>query len=317
MKDLKEKAFISVIVYCHNAASTIGSVLISLDKWFCSRFENYEIITVNDASSDSTDEEIKKISGRLQRDLTVVNLAWKHGPDAGVLAGIDLAIGDFLIGIEVDKMDYNLDLLCDLFHTAEQGYDIVSASPLQSKSGIETILYRLFNRLSYLSFDISNETVRIASRRAVNGILAMNERVIHRGILYQWSGFPKKTISYERSISGTSTKSPLREKIRLALDVIVSYSNVGTDLSVILAAFFFLLSGLLGLYALIMYFSPQSVVPGWTTTMLFMSICFSGIFIVLGLQGRYISSILLEIKRRPTYTVRSIERFTHQREGNN
>ena len=95
---MKEKAFLSAVVYCHNGGDAAAQFASRLDEYLDSQFDNYEIIVVNDASTDGTAAKLKKAAAGLRRELTVVNLAWRHGPQGGILAGVDLAIGDFEIG---------------------------------------------------------------------------------------------------------------------------------------------------------------------------------------------------------------------------
>jgi polyisoprenyl-phosphate glycosyltransferase len=306
---VKNAAFISTVVYVHNNAETLDDLVVPLDHILASSFENYEILVVNDASTDRSAQRIAEIADRTKQQLTVVNLAWRHGAEKGVLAGVDLAIGDFVVEIDAGKFDYGLAVITQLFDEASAGYDVVAATPFKGGAG-DGMFFNFFNRVSYLSFDVRYETVRIVSRRAINALFDLNERVVHRGILYQWSGFPKKTIHYEPSKGArATTRVPLTEKLALAFDVIVSYSHVGSNVSVLLAVLFLLASLLLGLYALVLYITVSGIVPGWTTTMLFLSLGFSGTFMVLALQGRYISSLLVETKGRPQYTVRSVERY--------
>lgn len=312
---MKDKTFISLIVYIDNNVSRSAESLLSLDDFLYSKFENYEIIAVNDSNTESRMSEIRNIFDRLHRNMMIINLPWRYGPDNSILAGVDFAIGDFVIEIELGKMDYDVGLLHELFIESNKGFDIVSATRSKGMSLGNRIFFKLFNKISYLPFEVYDESVRLVSRRAINSILNMNERIIYRGILYKYSGFPSNTIKYE-PLQGLShiRRTNFKDKLKIALDTIVSYSNIGTNLSIFFALVFLLLSITLGIYALIIFFTLEGVIPGWTTTMLFMSASFSGVFIILGLQGRYISSIIYEIKRRPKYTVRSIERSSGKRD---
>lgn len=309
---MKEKAFVSIIVYVNNNVNLISYLLVPLDNFIDSKFENYELIAVNDASSDGSGCEIKNISSRLKRGITLINLAWRHGPERGMLSGIDLSIGDFIIEFEMDRVDYDFQLLYELFKEANKGIDIVSAC--RAKNGLHNnIKWKVFNSISYLSFNMNNETARIVSRRTINSLLDMNERVVNRGILYHLSGFPNRVILYKPIKMKMKAKKPtLNENLSLTMDIVVSYSNIGTDISVIMAFFFSVMAILLGAYALFMYFTYKWVVPGWTTTILFMLICFFGVFFVLGVQGKYISSILIDIKERRPYVIRSVERYMQE-----
>ncbi len=308
---MKEKAFISAIVYTSNNAGRASGFLLSLDEFMDSAFENYEIIVVNDASTDGILDRIAGMAEKLRRDLKVISLAWKHGPEAGILAGVDLAIGDFVVELEVDKFDCSMGILLELFTEANRGFDVVAAVRKTGHGIGDRILFKLFNDLSYLPFEIFNESVRIVSRRAINSLMAMHERVIHRGILYRYSGFPGTIVEYEPVRPLPENRGMVvGEKLRFVFDIIVSYSNIGMNVSVVFATFFMLVSTILGLYALSVFFIYRGAVQGWTTTMLFMSVCFSGIFLVMGLQGRYLSAIVFDIKKRPVYVVKSIDRVS-------
>lgn len=333
---MKEKTFISIVIYTHNDERNIFELVVEIDKYLNSEFDNFEIIIVDDNSEDATTKEIRNVVSTLSRDITVIHLAWKHGPEQGMAAGIDLAIGDFVIEIDASKVDFDLNLFKNLLEEASRGYDIVSAVKMTNKkiiknifereskgSGIfsavkmtnlkisEAAFFNFFNSVTYLPFNVINEPVRIVSRRAINSITGMEERVILRGVLYKYSGFPNKIIEYEPINNKKIKSTSLREKIRLAFDALVSYSNIGINLPFIFSILFAFVSFLLGVYALLLY-STSNVVPGWTTTIFFMSICFMGVFIAIGLQGRYISIIISDIKKRPSYTVGSIERSSRQ-----
>ncbi|HOI20122.1 MAG TPA: glycosyltransferase [Methanothrix soehngenii] len=314
---MKENAFASMIIYIKNNANEIPEVLPSLDNLMADHFENYEIIVVNDASRDESYYQIRKAAKGLKRDITLINLAWVHGPEKGIMAGVDHSIGDYVFEIEMSKINYPLGTLYELFTEAGKGFDIVSATPANKQSIGDLLFFKLFNKISYLPFDVYKETARIVSRRAINSILGMNEQIVYRKILYKFSGFPSKVLEYEPVAALSKSRGlSLKEKMRLAMDIFVSFSNIGTDLSVALSSFFLAISLLLGIYALSVYITQKGVVPGWTTQMLFMSICFSGVFMVLGLQSKYISAILLEARRRPNYTVHSVERYHGTQEEN-
>lgn len=306
---MKEKAFLSVIVYLRNNCHDIVPVLSSLDNYLSLTFDNFEIICINDASTDSSLQEIKRCSSTLSRDLTVVNLAWNQGRDRGIISGIDLSIGDFIVEIEADKIDYDFSLIGTLYREASTGFDIVSAQRPEIPSLGDRIYYTFFNKVSYLPFELNQEIIRIISRRTANSLLSMNERVVSRDILYQFTGFPSKVITYIPVSDKKIKRRPFREKLSIAIDNLISYSNIGPNLSIVIASLFLIFSLLLGVYAIIIYFTLKGVVPGWTSTALFLSICFTGIFLVLGVQGRYISSLMLDLKQRSQYTVRSIERY--------
>ncbi len=82
-----------MIIYIKNNANEIPEVLPSLDNLMADHFENYEIIVVNDASRDESYHQIRKAAKDLKRDITLINLAWVHGPEKGIMAGVDHSRG--------------------------------------------------------------------------------------------------------------------------------------------------------------------------------------------------------------------------------
>ena len=94
---MKEKAFLSIVVYVYNAENTIESFLGAYHKFLEEHFENFELILVNDASTDRTVERIEN-SGYLTGNILLVDLSWHHRTELAIVAGSDLAMGDFVIG---------------------------------------------------------------------------------------------------------------------------------------------------------------------------------------------------------------------------
>lgn len=307
---MKEKAFVSAVIYSYNNESVIRDKIIEIDNYLNQFFENYELIIVNDGSVDDTLKCIKQLTVDLHKDYTIVTLPWVHGPDNGIIAGIDLAIGDFIYEIEIDKMDYPLTILSDLFDRINQGYDIVSGKPVAANDASLRVFFGLLNLFSNLPMTIERETIRILSRRAINAISGIKERIRYRKILYQYSGFPSSEIEYSQICKHCDTeKMSLKEKIDFFITVIVSYSHIGPSIALFLALFFLIISTIIGIYSIGIFLLTKNVMEGWTTLMLFMSFSFSGIFLILAILGRYISTILFEIKERPLYTVSSYEKI--------
>ena len=152
--------------------------------------------------------------------------------------------------------------------------------------------------------------VKIVSRKALNRILLERNQVRYRKILYKHSGFPTASLYYN-----PVKKSPKQEdltfmqKLGLASDVVIVFSNIGLHIAILFSSIFALISIFIGIYALIAHYIDKAVISGWTTTMLFLSIGFTGIFITLSIIAKYISNILLEQRHRNLYTTESLEKL--------
>lgn len=314
---MKEQNFISLVVYLYNCEETISKFLLSVDNFINEKFKSYEFVLVNDNSSDNTVGRIKEISDEIKGNITLINLSWKHGQELAILAGNDMAIGDFIYEFNSTVINYPLNTIYRLYEKCISGFDVVAASPATDLRFTSQLFYKFLNHVSYLDLDLTTETFRIVSRRALNRILQMKEKTRYRKALYRYSGFPATNITYEKNNSGNrfdkSAERTFKEKINLAFEILLSFSNIGLSITMILSLLFLGVSITGGIYALYIYFTLDSVVSGWTTTMLFLSAGFSGIFFVLGLLSKYVSLLLIELKERPLYTYTSVNKISNER----
>ena len=142
--NVKEKNFISIVVYVRNQEKTVEDFLSRLDMLMKDRFEAYEFILVNDHSEDLTLDRIKKVSNEIHANVSVINLAWKHKLELAILAGVDIAIGDFIYEFESTVIDYDINIVWQVYEKALSGYDIVSVSPDKAVKLTSRLFYDYF-----------------------------------------------------------------------------------------------------------------------------------------------------------------------------
>lgn len=307
MKNL-EKSFVSVVIYAHNAEKDIVRCLSEIHNFLSEKFESYEMILVDDASTDNTNSLIHNISSQFLGKLTIVRTAWKHGNEMAMLAGTNLAIGDFVFEIESAHMEFPIEILWKAFKKCGEGHDIVFAAP-KEKSGITSrLFYKILETFSRQKLDLETDSFKLITRRALNTALKSKERNRYRKILYKNSGFPTATIHYIPTKPIRSDRT-LGEKLSFASETLLAFSDISLKLTLWLSLLFFVGSIFIGIYATTIYFTDKSVALGWTTTMLFLSFSFSGIFLILSILGKYLSMLLQETRHGSAYTIRSIERI--------
>ena len=127
----KEKNFISAVIYLHNCEKQIGEFIKNVADVLDNNFEKYEIICVNDYSTDNTLAEVKRISNSIKGSLSVINMSFYQGLELAMNAGMDLAIGDFVYEFDSTIMDYSPDLIMKIYRRSLEGFDIVSVGPKQ------------------------------------------------------------------------------------------------------------------------------------------------------------------------------------------
>lgn len=304
---MKRKVFVSLIAYAHNEESRIAAFLREHDRFLSETFECYEMIIVNDGSTDRTAEVIEKTAQSLKGNLILINLPWKHGVEPAMTAGLHKSVGDFVYEMESIISDCGNGFLLELYETAVTGYDIVAGVP-GTLSFSSRLFYRFINRVSYADLNMTSETVRLASRRAINAMLALKEKFRYRKALYMLTGYPRKNLFYP--VKGKARNERFwGENLNLFSDVVIGYSKIGIKLIHFLSATLFLFSLVIGGWAFFSYFT-ENVVEGWTTIMVFLSAVFSGLFFILGILGEYIMRILDEVKGRPYYTIASTKVYS-------
>lgn len=306
---MKEKTYISTVIYLENNRSVLNFIK-KIDGYLFNHFENHEIILVNNCKGEKISKEIAKDNHLFSTNLIILNLPWKHKLESAMLAGTEMAVGDYIFEIDTISIDYSIEILMDLYNKAISGYDLVGAMPKTTQKFSSKIFYNFLNKVSYLNFNIQTENVRVISRRLLNRVLSYKEKTRYRKVLYRYSGFPYFNIYYTPlSKNKKYRQETFSEKVSLAIDVLFIYSNIGLKLSAILSILFFLISLAIGLYAIIIFLILKTVVSGWTSTALFLSLGFSGLFLVSGILGKYLAILLHEIQDRPDYVIESIEKI--------
>lgn len=311
-KDLsKEKNFISVVAYLKNNENDIQNFALKLDELLKDKFEAYEFVFVNDNSDDKTKSKLKEISDSLNGNVVVIDLAYSHGLEVAMLAGVDFAIGDFVFEFDTVKINYNLEDVLNIYYKSLEGFDIVAATPKDLKSKSSKIFYSLLNSVSYRKMDLTTEVFRVVSRRALNRVLKNKEKLRYRKALYHYSGFNTFIYQYQ-TINGEKIDSnlSLKEKINLGLDVLVNFSDIGIKIAINISILFLMITIFTLGYTVYSYFTVDKIQSGWTTMMLFMSISFSGIFFVLAILAKYMTITMTEIKDRPSYVFKGVDRLS-------
>ncbi|MBD5524296.1 MAG: glycosyltransferase [Lachnospiraceae bacterium] len=308
----KQKNFISVVVYVHNAESRIDKFLSIITSILENNFEHSEIICVNDDSTDNSVEIIKEFSRNVAvSSITVLNMSYFHGLETAMNAGIDLTIGDFVFEFDSTVLDFEKEEIMNVYYRSLQGYDIVSASPNKKEKISSQLFYRVFDHFANLPYKMSTERFRILSRRVINRIGSMNKTIPYRKVVYANSGL--KTDNMKYSVIGTADqKADKREKsyrFGLAVDSLILFTEIGYRMSMLMAVLMMAVSVLMVAYSVIIYLAANPV-TGWTTTILFLSVAFAGLFGILTVVIKYLQLLVDLVFKRKHYSFESIEKLT-------
>lgn len=308
----KEKNFVSSVIYVHNAYGRIEEFLKMVISVMEGRFEHSEIICVNDFSDDDSLSVIRSVSKTaVNTSITIVNMSYFHGLELAMKAGMDMAIGDFVFEFDNTIMDYDPGEIYKIYERALEGYDIVSASPNKKEKFTSRLYYRTFDRFSNIKYEMVTESFRILSRRVINRISSMNSSILYRKALYANCGLKTDCMRYEvrRNSNAGIDKKEKSFRSGLAVDSLILFTEVGYRFSMTMTALMMVVSLLTIAYTIIIYLSANPV-AGWTTTILFLSFCFFGLFGILTIIIKYLQLLVNMVFKRKQYSFESVEKLT-------
>lgn len=308
----KEKSFASVVIYVHNAEKRIENFLKTIIEVMEGNFEHSEIICVNDSSDDNSLELIKKTSEIASTtSVSVVNMSYFHGLELSMNAGLDLSIGDFVFEFDNTYLDFDPAVIMDIYRRLLQGFDIVSASADRREKFTSKLFYKAFDRYSDLSCKMSTESFRVLSRRVLNRIDSMNKTIPYRKAVYANCGLKTDNIRYRvvDQISRTTDKKERTFRSHLAVDSLILFTEMGYSFAKIMTVLMMCMSIFMIAYSIIIY-ATSNPVAGWTTTILFLSVGFFGLFGILTIVIKYLQLLVDLVFKRKQYSFESIEKLT-------
>ncbi|MFD1255590.1 glycosyltransferase family 2 protein [Mucilaginibacter terrae] len=277
----------------------------------------YEVIFVDDGSSDGTLERLKTLSG-LDNNLFYLELSRNFGHQNALKAGYDYADGDCVISMDGD-MQHPPELIPQFLEKWEEGYDVVyTCREYQDEATIfktktSDLFYKMMNSLSDTKLEKGTADFRLIDRNVANVLSSLNENGLFIRGLVKWLGFKQFAIHYqcEARFSGKS-KYNLKKMVKFAVQGITAFSVRPLYMATGVGLFFSVVAVLYIPYILISYFTGH-VVSGWTS-ILATIVFFGGVqLMVLGIIGMYLGKLFMQSKQRPNYIIRStnLQRINH------
>ena len=299
---------LSLIAPCYNEQEVLDLFFARIDAEMAKLAVDYEIVCVNDGSRDHTLAVLLKHHQRDPR-VKVINLARNFGKEVALSAGLDAAVGDMVVPIDVDLQDPP-ELIGQFIAAWEAGADVAygvrvdrsADSPL--KRFTAQGFYRTFNRLSDVDLPYNAGEYRLMDRRVVEVLRQLPERNRFMKGLFAWVGFRQTPVPYARPERAAGTSSWRYWKLwNFALDGITSFSTapiriwsyvgaVAGVLAVAMAAF---------IVARTLLFGRD--VPGYPSLMVVILMSFGLQMLAIGALGEYVARIYQEVKGRPLYVV--------------
>jgi dolichol-phosphate mannosyltransferase len=309
-----EAIALSVISPCFNEESGIVEFYRRVSTAVhAARVGAYELVLIDDGSSDATWERISQIAGR-DPHVVGIRLSRNYGHQAALTAGLAQARGDLVFVLDSDLQDPP-ELFAPMRELMRsEGAEVVygrrrsrkgeTAFKRMSAAGF----YRLLDAMTDTKIPLDTGDFRLMTARMARVLVAMPERDRFLRGMVSWAGFKQVPYDYDRDERyAGETKYRLRRMLRFASDAILGFSLLPVRIAGLLsAAFFVTLLVLLGYVGVsYLFFDPA---PGWTSIALIVLTTSSVQLFSLAVIGEYVGRIYMDSKRRPLFIVDEITR---------
>ncbi|GAB4014528.1 glycosyltransferase family 2 protein [Spirosoma koreense] len=271
-------------------------------------YGSYEILIIDDGSSDQTRYVLRQLS-KAYPVVRFLSFSRNFGHQMALRAGYDNALGEAVICLDAD-LQHPPELIPALIDKWRQGYEVVytvrQSDPKLSlfKRTTSKYFYRILRTVSKLQLEDGAADFRLLDRKVVNTLKQFKENDLFLRGAISWVGFRQCRILYEPAAryAGRS-KYSFRKMLKLAAMGITSFSTRPLYLSVLLGFSMFLLASLFGAEALYEHYFTNATVSGWTTLVLLLVLIGGVQFIMIGIIGVYLGKTFVEVKGRPAYII--------------
>ena len=302
---------LSAVVPCYNEEAVIPELLrrLSIACRDCVG-SDYEIVLVNDGSSDRTWSLIKS-SIDVDQNVVGVNLARNYGHQLALTAGLSVCQGERILVIDADLQDPP-ELLNDMWALMDEGFDVVygqrrsRAGETFFKKASAALFYRFLRKIIDVEIPLDSGDFRIMSRRVLETLQSMPEHYRFIRGMVTWIGLKQIPLLYDRAerFAG-DTKYPLKKMIYFALDAVTGFSTRPLRLAIHAGFMLVVLAMLMIGYTLYGWFT-HDVVAGWASVMCVVLVLGSANMLFLGIIGEYLGRLYMEAKRRPLFVINEI-----------
>ena len=300
---------ITLLIPCYNEQEVLEQLWLRLNTILGEiSAVSFEILFINDGSTDNTLHVIKKLAAQ-HPQISYLDLSRNFGKELAMIAGLDYADSDAVIIMDAD-LQHPPELIPEMIAYWKEGYDDVCAKRRQ-RTGESFIrrwaantFYSLLQKISTIKIQEHVGDFRLLDRRCVEAIKLMRETQRYTKGIFSWIGYRKKEILFDSALRAAgTTKWSWLKLINLAIEGITSFTTFPLRLSSLAGLVISLISfAYMGwiIFNTLIFGDPVQGFPTLVSIILFLG----GIqLIFLGVIGEYLARVFNETKRRPLYLV--------------
>ena len=308
---------LSIVVPCYNEQEALPyfykEICRVAEEMKSSHGADFEFIFVDDGSKDKTLSIARELHKQDER-VRYISFSRNFGKEAGILAGLEAAKGDYVAMMDADLQDPPALLPQMLDALLQEDYDCAATRRTNRKgeppirSFFARMFYKIINRLSDADIVDGARDYRLMRRRMVDAILALPEYNRFSKGIFGWVGFKTKWLEYvnvER-VAG-ETKWSFWKLFLYSLEGIVAFTTAPLALASLIGIIFCVLAFVMIVFIIVRTLLFGDPTSGWPSLVCIIFLCSGVQLFCMGVLGQYLAKTYMEVKRRPVYIVRETE----------
>lgn len=299
---------LSIVVSVYNEEDSLESFYEVASSYIKNLDMDYELIFVNDGSVDKSEEIIREFAKKDDR-VKALLFSRNFGHEAAMIAGIDYAVGDYIVCMDAD-LQHPPGILKDIIFKFNEGYDIINMIRTSNtdagliKNITSSIFYSGINLLSKNKLEKNASDFFAISKKVANVLRKdYREKVRFLRGYVQNIGFKKTSLPYiaQKRVAGHS-KYSLHKLLKFSMDTILCFSDMPLKLGLYAGTFSIFLGLLMAIYTIVTW-ARVGTPNGYATIIVLLCFMFAMLFLIVGIIGQYIAILFTELKNRPIYIV--------------
>ena len=297
-----------IVVPCFNEEESVGIFLGEIQKVLVGH--DFEIIYINDGSSDNTLEKIKNLADA-NSNIKYISFSRNFGKEAAIYAGLKNASGDLICIMDAD-LQHPPQLLPKMIEMIySEDCDVVAArrtsrkGESKIKSFFSRLFYKIFNLISEMDLVEGATDYRVMTRQVVDSLLELGEYNRFSKGLFQWVGFDTRWVPYENveRVAGETTWS-FWGLFKYSIEGIVAFTTAPLSISTLLGTVFSIIAFIYMIFIVTKHLLFSDPVQGFATIMCAILLLGGIQLLSIGVLGKYLEKTYVETKKRPIFIVK-------------
>lgn len=305
---------IAIVIPCYNEEEAIPLYYQEMCRVMkMMRDETFELVFVDDGSSDATLEELRVLAKQDHR-CRYLSFSRNFGKEAAIYAGLSHVDADYTAVMDVDLQDPPV-MIPQMFQMLQQGnWDCVATRRADRegepriRSFLSDSFYKVINKISGTPIVNGARDFRMMKRNMVEAVLSMSEYNRFSKGIFQWVGFRTVWLDFKNTErSAGTTKWSMRKLFSYSLEGIMGFSVAPLSLASAAGLLFCIISLAMILFIIIRTLLFSDPVAGWPSLACIIFLVGGIQLFCIGIVGQYLSKTYLETKRRPIYILKETD----------